>query len=246
LAKPITVPKLWPGSTIYIIGGGPSINDVDLSTIHDERIIGVNNAYGDPMTDAEKVIGMHPYQPRGWVDVCWWGDLKWFRWHRPYLRQFKGLVMHCNENTNMAKINWVKQIRRSRAKAVGLEKSPSVICWNKNSGTSAINLAYHLGAKRVVLLGFDMRVVDNRKNYHADHIGERNINPFDRYLPAFKAVAKDAEKFGLEIINATPNSAIQEFPITTLEDFLNGQYDAKQSEQEAELASSDSEADSDY
>ena len=51
-------PKIWKGGTAYIIGGGPSVNDADLSLIHDRRVIGVNNAYS---------LG-------GWVDVCWFGD----------------------------------------------------------------------------------------------------------------------------------------------------------------------------
>lgn len=216
----IRVPKLWPKSTIYILGGGPSINTADLSLIHDERVIGVNNTYGDPLPLTGPNNNMRHYEPRKWVDICWFGDLKWFRWHRRYLRSFSGLVMHCNENTNVYKIKWIKAVRRSRTKPMGLDSSPAHICWNRNSGASAINLAYHLGAKRVVLVGFDMRVVDNQKNYHTDHVGEKPHDPFKRFLQVFKYIAADADKLGLEIINATPNSAITEFPITKLEDTL--------------------------
>lgn len=214
------MPKLWPGSTVFILGGGPSLADVDLSVIYDKRVIGVNNAYGDPKVIISKNAHMSPYEPRKWVDICWFGDLKWFRWHRRYLREFTGLVMHFNENTNIYKIDWIKGIRRSRTKPMGLDSSPAHICWNRNSGASAINLAYHLGAKRVVLLGFDMRLVDDKKNYHNDHVGEKGVDPFKRFLQTFKYIAMDADKLDLEIINATPDSAIKEFPITKLEDTL--------------------------
>jgi len=51
-------PKIWQGSPAFIIGGGPSVNDVDFSLIKHHRIIGVNNSY----------------QLGDWVDVCWFGD----------------------------------------------------------------------------------------------------------------------------------------------------------------------------
>ena len=245
MGKPIIVPKLWPKSTVYIIGGGPSINDVDLSLIHDERVIGVNNAYGDPVGPSSRNRKLSAYKPRDWVDICWWGDLKWFRWHRPYLRKFQGLVMHCNENTNMEKVDWALGIRRSRSKAMGLEQSSGRICWNKCSGSSAINLAYHLGAKRIVLLGFDMRFIDGKKNYHSDHDEKVRPDPFARFLPAFKHIAKDANRLDLEIINATPDSAIKEFPITTLEDIVDGKEQRSITQLE-ELAESNDQGNNNY
>lgn len=53
-----TPPKIWRGQTVFIIGGGPSINDTPLHLLHGRRVIGVNNAY---------LLGP-------WVDVCWFGD----------------------------------------------------------------------------------------------------------------------------------------------------------------------------
>lgn len=52
------VPPIWSGGTAWIIGGGPSVKDLDLSPIHQYRVIGVNNAY----------------QFGHWVDACWFGD----------------------------------------------------------------------------------------------------------------------------------------------------------------------------
>ena len=56
--EPWTPPKIWEGQTAFIIGGGPSINDLDMDLIKDRRVIGTNNAY----------------QMGGWVDICWFGD----------------------------------------------------------------------------------------------------------------------------------------------------------------------------
>jgi hypothetical protein len=51
-------PKIWKGRVAFILGGGPSLNDVDFALIKEERVIGVNNAYK---------LG-------AWVDVCYSGD----------------------------------------------------------------------------------------------------------------------------------------------------------------------------
>jgi len=36
---------MWEGETAFIVGGGPSLLDVDISVLEGKRVIGVNNAY---------------------------------------------------------------------------------------------------------------------------------------------------------------------------------------------------------
>ena len=78
------------------------------------------------------------------------------------------------------------------------------------------------GCSKVVLLGFDMRVVDGKKNFHDEYIGWENTphNIHEKYLQCIPYIARDAEKIGLEIYNATPDSAITQFGYTALEDIL--------------------------
>ncbi len=51
-------PKIWKDGTAFILGGGPSLNEVNFDLIKNERVIGVNNTYR---------LG-------AWVDVCYSGD----------------------------------------------------------------------------------------------------------------------------------------------------------------------------
>ncbi len=75
----------------------------------------------------------------------------------------------------------------------------------------AISIAAALGAVRIVLLGFDMRVVDGRSNYH-DGYGHIDDNLYAHdFLPWFKGWRQMAERAGIEILNATPDSALDEF-----------------------------------
>ena len=87
------LPKIWEGQTVFILGGGPSLNDVDLNLIKDRRVIGVNNAYGYPVIEEGKTVR---YEVRDWVDLCWFSDSGWFNNHRKYLELFPGLIAHCN------------------------------------------------------------------------------------------------------------------------------------------------------
>ena len=178
------VPKMWADQTVYIVGGGPSLKRLDLSLIHDKRCIGVNNSYrlGD------------------WIDICWFGDSRWLVWHSTDKRfvdgwrDFAGIRASC-----VARIKDHKDIKyvELSSKQAGIEKNPLRVCWNKTSGASAINIAYHLGARRIVLLGFDMRIVDRKENWHDDHLthGDRK-NPYPRFLKSWGVLTNELKELG--------------------------------------------------
>jgi len=153
-----TIPKIWDGDTAYILGGGPSLNDCNLNLIKDKHVIGVNNAY---------LMGQ-------WVDICWFGDCRWWDWHKDELRKFGGLVATCCVRL-LDKGLPLKICQRGKPQ--GIEKRQNRIAWNSNSGGSAVNFAYHLGAKRVVLLGYDMRRVNDQANWHNNHPAPQK-NPY--------------------------------------------------------------------
>ena len=209
------VPQLWKGDTAYILGGGPSINDLNFDLIRDKRVIGVNNSYGYPVKKNGELV---EYIPRDEVDVCWYTDHGWFLIHRKWLKNFPGLKVH---QTN----KWYRQLgckRVARGKQYGIDLMRSRVAWNGNSGLSAINLAVHFGCKRIVLLGFDMHKM-NGLNWHTDHNNKPpRFDPFSRFMIGLPHIKRDAIVLGVEILNATPNSAIPEliFPNVTLEDII--------------------------
>jgi len=215
LNKAWKVIDIWKGGTCVILGGGPSLNDVDLSLFHKFRVIGVNNAYGTPIKNkkGDKTLC---YKPHPWVDICWFGDERWYRWHRKWLRKYPGLLCCCKEK--MHGKDGIFGV--CRGKPQGIDIRPRFVAWNKSSGASAINFAYHLGVKRIILLGFDMRRVDDSPNWHDDHPAPLK-NPYVRFLKPFPIIAKEAKELGLEIINATPGSALECFPIMTPQEVLD-------------------------
>lgn len=217
------VPVIWKGADCYIIGGGPSLprqfsipEDVIkevvtgaksaevyspyLSALHDKHIIGVNNAY---------LLG-------SWVDVLLFGDKAWYLQHGKDLANWPGLKVSCAPAllTNQAGIKYLK--RESHGLAIGKRIK---VGWNSNSGAAAISLAVHFGAKRIILLGFDMQLDNNNvSHWHGKH----NPKNFEKHLKGFAQIAQEAEEHGIEILNANLDSAIEDFEKVHISDILAG------------------------
>jgi hypothetical protein len=235
-----SVPKIWEGGECWILGGGPSlprqfdvpeniIQDVIdkklpldayssyMSAIHDKHVIGVNTAF---------MIG-------NWIDIVFWGDKKWYLNNRQSLGEFPGLKITCHPyfaNGQYAKEN-VKCVVKDNQRPTGISSNPSTTSWNSNSGAAAISIAANMGAKQIVLAGFDMKLgEDKRQHWHAEYgtasrdranVDHRKL-PFGRHLIGFAQIAKDAKRRGITIINVCPDSAIKEFPKMTVKQALDG------------------------
>jgi len=227
-----TVPRIWEGGDVWIIGGGPSmpkqfgipdkvIQNVVSGTsppsvyspymkfLHDKHVIGVNIAYkiGD------------------WMDMVFFGDGGFFLEHIQEISRFPGLRVSCNPTTESHP--WVKTLARDLRHNKGITVNPRAVSWNHNSGAAAISVAAHAGASRIFLLGFDMCKINGDQHWH-DLYGKKNSNkpkkemhlPFDRHLMGFPYIAKDAAKMGIEIINVCPESAIKEFRKVSLKEVI--------------------------
>ena len=200
------VPRLWEGEVAYIVAGGYSLLKENLELIHDENVIGVNSSFtlGD------------------WVDACWFGDPRFYDWNQKELDEFKGLKACCCAPIKDRGLG-IHVLRRG--KPDGLDPRPDFVSWNKSSGGSAISFAVHLGVRKIVLLGFDMKPSEEGEdNWHNYHKIKGNVkNPYPRFLRAFPHIRRDAKEMGIEIINCTMNSEIPEgvFPKIPLEEVVN-------------------------
>lgn len=91
-----------------------------------------------------------------------------------------------------------------------------------NSGFQALNLALQFGARRIVLVGFDLNLVGG-VHWHGRHAPRLN-NPtaanLARWAERLDSQAAAIAALGVEILNASPTSALQAFPKVRLEDAL--------------------------
>jgi hypothetical protein len=97
-----------------------------------------------------------------------------------------------------------------------LSELPTHVC-GFDSGTSAINLAYHFGVAEVVLLGYDMR---GARWFNGEIPHPMPVIPqshFDGHMAPLKGLAADCAAKGLRVINCSPDSAVPWFEKQPLE-----------------------------
>lgn len=98
----------------------------------------------------------------------------------------------------------------------GFSTDPEAIHYGSNSGFQAVNLALLMGARRVVLVGFDMH---GAHFFGAHPKPLRNTTSYGGFIRAFERAA-DRLPEGVQILNATPGSALRCFPMVSLDDVL--------------------------
>lgn len=202
-------------------GRSPEVYSSYMQPIHDKHVIGVNVAYR---------IGR-------WIDVVFFGDFRFFQAHKHALAEFPGLKVCCNARINNPRYDWVKYVGHDKEHKKGISYDRRKVSWNGNSGAAAISLAANMGAKRIILLGFDMKVKDDDSTQHwhtlykglhpqagkTGHNKKVRSLPFARHLKGFEFIHKDARKQGITIINACPDSAITQFKKLSVKQLLNGE-----------------------
>ena len=92
-----------------------------------------------------------------------------------------------------------------------MSKDPETVVTGKNSGYAAVNLAYHLGAERILLLGFDMKMRGDSRHWFGAHPDGMEVHSnYAMFIAAFKTIHPAA--YGLEIWNVTRDTALDCFP----------------------------------
>lgn len=226
------IPKMWNGGECWIIGGGTSIHKqfgIPDEVVREKMDLRALSPYFEPI-HSKHIIGLNAAFMLGdWVSLCYFGDRVFFDKHKEKLYEFPNLKIR-HVNLSVYDRIWYKDIKQINfsLQPMGICTEPDKIYWNYNSGAAAINLAYHLGAKRVYLLGYDMKPAcpagrpDNDATHWHNAYGDFRIHPyaFQKFLKPWRAIAQDAARLGLEIINVNPDSAIEVFPKVNLNEVI--------------------------
>lgn len=201
-----TPPIEWNGETAFVLGGGPSLTPDDVNRLEGRKVVAVNAAYR-----------MAP-----WSQYLFFSDHNWFLPRAKAVEEFAGTTVTTSRRSVEA-LPKIKLIARSKGRCFP-EQGTTELRAGKSSGGMGVSLAYALGASRIVLLGFDMRLVDGRSHWHEEYSSRpaRNFEPYyrDIFVPAFNGWFEEAKALGVTILNATPGSAIKEFPFVSLDEVL--------------------------
>lgn len=110
------------------------------------------------------------------------------------------------------------------AKGDGFSKETDSINGGGNSGYQAIHLAATFGAKKIVLLGFDMQRTDGKLHWHGKHEGKLpNGIGYANWIKNMKPLARDLEKAGVEVVNCSRQTALKCFKRAPLDSVFGGQ-----------------------
>lgn len=215
-----TVPELWPGSTFVLIGGGPSLTREQVETCRGRSANG----------SAVRVIAINDaYRLAPWADVLYFCDDKWWQWHHEKLREWGGLIVRLQGGKHDFGDRRIKVIRNYGRQ--GHNKAPEGLCklrdgvfHGQNSGFQAIGLAVHLGAKRIVLLGYDMHAPHvnghTKTHWFGDHPGGTSPKVYEQMRQDFPLLVAPLKARGVEVLNATPGSKLDTFPRKPLAEAL--------------------------
>lgn len=235
---PWKIPRMWEGGECWIIGGGPSMphqfgvpEDVISAVLHKEQPLSAYSPYLSPIHN-KHVIGINvAFLLGSWIDITFFGDAGFYFANKQEMDSLTKLKVSCNPNLpkkDPADLDDIKYVPVDNRHQRGITTRERCVSWNLNSGAAAIGLAYHLGVKRVYLLGYDMELSEaGLQHWHSHYIKKKVLElkplqktPFRRHLPCFKQVANDAHRLGLEIINVNPVSKIEVFKRVKLSDVL--------------------------
>ena len=90
-----------------------------------------------------------------------------------------------------------------------------------NSGAACIALAAFGGAARVILIGYDCQKTGGKAHWHGDHPnGLANAKQIDKWHLRFEELAADLK--GVEVVNASRETALKMFPRMSLDAALRG------------------------
>lgn len=188
----------WSGAPCVIAASGPSLSHEQITATKAARVIVTNSTWRRVESP----------------DVIYACDFLWWKQYHQEIRQ-AGLHDRCwTQDRSAAERFQLRYVRSEGRQGLGL----NAIRVNGNSGAGAINLAYLFGCRRILLIGFDMREVDGKKHWHPDHPAPLvQTQMFREWIHKFMTLASDLKAKGCEVVNCTPGSALQCFPMSTIE-----------------------------
>ena len=150
----------------------------------------------------------------------WATDYRWWK-HHNFVPDFKGQKWTQNvqwpDDTPPEK-HGIRCLR-AETSAGGLSTDPDVIHTGRNSGYAAINLAYHLGAERILLLGYDLKMRGNDRHWFGAHPKGMEVqSDYALFASQFRTIIPS--QYGLEIWNVTRDTALACFPRYDLDDVV--------------------------
>lgn len=199
------IPRDWEGKTVAIFAGGPSLTLSQVLQCKEAglKLVTINNAYS-----------LAPF-----ADMHYFCDGRWFKQHEEVmLKTCKGEIVTLDENIGRQYPDRVKCVQnvgfdRDKPEQTDIPSAPHQIRHGHNGGYQSLQIVAKRGVKRILLLGYDMKAKDGVTHWHGNHgfrIADPNVYA-NLMVPAIRTLAPHLQKAGIEVINCTPDSALDCF-----------------------------------
>ena len=201
-----SVPRLYQDQTIVCMASGPNLKDEQVEHVRRARYEGKCR-----LITCNNGIFKAP-----WADHFHFADKQWWRWYKdkPEYKNFQNIKTTLSnelieEDADNAHVVFCQP-------GEGLAEDPTMVRGN-SSGYHCINLAKHYGARRIILMGYEMGpAVMGSSHWHGEH-----PNPSDPVvLFAARARLETVGQCQIDIVNCSHNTAIKSFRRDLIENVL--------------------------
>lgn len=191
----------WKGRRCFILGGGPSLKEIDLSRLRGELTIGINRAL--ELIDPTMIFSM---------DARFYGWLMAGEFGSEVTRKYrKSAAWKIWMDTHGYLFGPEVQTIPCPLQAANLSVETG-IARGTNSGLLALKVALALGASPIYLMGFDMHHEGGRQKWwHDGYKIVQKDEVYSCFLQEMEAFSHISERNGARIINVNPDSAVQCF-----------------------------------
>jgi hypothetical protein len=200
------VEREWDGETAFVICGGTSVAGMDLSCLKGRKVVAVNSSY----------------EVAPFADILFFGDQRWWSKHRSKVISFKGRIATASARAEKKDPKRLLLLKR-RTPPPGLVVDSDCVVMERTSLQAAMNLLVHLGVKRIVLIGADMRRgADGKSHHHSPHPWKNKPGDksWDLQMKQLQLIVDPLKKLQVEVINTSMISRLPWWPKMTLEEAI--------------------------
>jgi hypothetical protein len=99
----------------------------------------------------------------------------------------------------------------------GLAQDRDMVVMRRTVTAAAMNLAAHLGVRRIVALGLDGKETNGRSHHHEAHPWPQKGGCWAEQRDDLASLVEPLAERGIVVVNASPGTAVDLWPVTTLE-----------------------------
>jgi len=195
----------WTGETVFIVAGGPSVASQNTDLLKGRKVIVINSSW----------------QRLPWADILFFADDRWWReYSKQVLAGFPGRILTCAPESRHPRFMKLKRASLETR----LHPVRDTVMVRRTSMTGALNVAMHLGAANIVLLGLDGKTGANgRLHHHAEYsLSMGHIeDTWQEQRQDLVCARVSLKAKNIYVVNSSPASALLDiWPFVPFEAFL--------------------------